>query len=458
MPRTPKKKVVTVVDIVAPDRKEANVVRTRRIEEDIPEPHIVKEFSDASERESIFTVGDTSGRKHKEDDASFQVASVRSRRHRRWWPFIVAGLVVLAVFFYVALVVLPRVSVRVVTKKIPVSFDGTITVSTRVSDNDLESGVIPGEKITEKGSTVRSIVASGEKNIEQKAGGVVTIVNAYSTAAQPLVATTRFETPDGKIYRLVKGITIPGAKMVAGTLEPSTIDASVVADKAGTEYNIGPVSKFTIPGFKGSDKFQKFYATSDAPMTGGFIGKGAVASPADIERAKKDAQEELKGALMVKLVADQQDLKLVPGAEQFTVTNVVVNPKVETDGTFKITIEGELAAIKFRETDIGALIRARAIKDQKIDSALTEKESSLSYQTPSVSSSSTIKIPLIYSAKLWHALDAGTIASNSVGKKELDLKKELLALPGVDKMTVSFWPFWVGSAPSRVDRITVTIE
>lgn len=457
MPRTSKKKIVTVVDIVASDHAQPKAIRTRRADEPV-EAETFNRFSEMSDHESIFSASSSSKQKNDRREDPFQLSSSHRSKRRRRWPFLVGAMVVIVVVLYVALAVLPRVSIRIVAKKTPISFDGSITVNTRASQIDFESGAIPGEKITEKGSTVRSIVASGERHIEQKATGVITIINAHSTASQPLVATTRFETPEGKIFRLVKGITVPGAKMAGGSLEPSMIDAQVVADKVGEDYNIGPVSRFSIPGFKGTEKFNGFYGTSDSSMTGGFVGKGAVASPEDIERAKKDAQDELKEALAIKLSVDQQNLTLIPGAEEFLVRSVVVNPAVDADGTFKVTVEGELSAIKFREADIATLIKGRAVSDERIDSALEEKESSLSYQTPSFSSSSTIKIPLSYSATLWHPLNSDVVIENSLGKRELDLKKDILSLPGVDKMTVSFWPFWVSRVPDRAGAVSLSIE
>jgi hypothetical protein len=98
----------------------------------------------------------------------------------------------------------------------------------------------------------------------KKATGKIVITNNYSKEPQSLVATTRFETADKKIYRLVKGVTVPG---MSGT-SPGTIEADVIADKGGDNYNISN-GTFTIPGFAGNAKFAKFSATLKGSMTGG---------------------------------------------------------------------------------------------------------------------------------------------------------------------------------------------
>ncbi len=77
---------------------------------------------------------------------------------------------------------------------------------------------------------------------------------------------TRFLALDGKIFRLTKGITVPGAKIVEGKIIPSSIEAAVIADQPGEAYNIGPVSRFSIPGLKGTPKYEAFYAESKADI------------------------------------------------------------------------------------------------------------------------------------------------------------------------------------------------
>ena len=97
------------------------------------------------------------------------------------------------------------------------------------------------------------------------------IYNKYSAEAQIFVKDTRFETPEGKIYRIDRAVTVPGMKNSGGQTVAGSVEATVYADKSGSEYNIG-FSDFTIPGLKGGLKYEKFYARSKTPMTGGMKG------------------------------------------------------------------------------------------------------------------------------------------------------------------------------------------
>ena len=62
-----------------------------------------------------------------------------------------------------------------------------------------------------------------EKELNEKARGSLTVYNEYSSSPQTLVATTRFESPEGKIFRIEKNIVVPGAKIEEGKIIASTI-------------------------------------------------------------------------------------------------------------------------------------------------------------------------------------------------------------------------------------------
>ena len=72
---------------------------------------------------------------------------------------------------------------------------------------------IPVEGVLFEETAEASAKATGEKELNDRAVGQIVIYNAYSSEAQQLVARTRFSTPDGKIFRTQKAITVPGAKV-----------------------------------------------------------------------------------------------------------------------------------------------------------------------------------------------------------------------------------------------------
>src|SRR3989338_4190473 len=135
------------------------------------------------------------------------------------------------------------------------------------------------------------------------AGGVVPVSTAYSPASQRLIANTRFEAPDGHIYRIRDSVTVPGMKQgVAGT-----VSATLYADSPGPAYNKSGGVSFTIPGFKNDPRDAKITARSEGALSGGFVGDETVVAPADLAAAKAALQKQMDGA--VRAVAAQAILE-----------------------------------------------------------------------------------------------------------------------------------------------------
>ena len=110
------------------------------------------------------------------------------------------------------------------------------------------------------------VTATGISSGGQKASGKITVYNNYGSAFQRLIANTRFQTSDGKVYRIKGAISVPGMGMT---------EATVYADQAGEEYNIGPAD-FTLPGLKGGARFEKVFAKSKTTMAGGSGGNARI--------------------------------------------------------------------------------------------------------------------------------------------------------------------------------------
>lgn len=144
------------------------------------------------------------------------------------------------------------------------------------------------------------IPATGAVNVFKKASGKIVVYNAFSASSQTLIKSTRFETPDKKIFIINSAVVVPGMKTMSGKIIPGSVEALVYAEKAGDEYNID-LSDFTIPGFKGTAKYGKFYARSKTLLTGGYKGIAPKVSDADVKAAEKKLKEELEQEIISKI-------------------------------------------------------------------------------------------------------------------------------------------------------------
>ena len=134
-----------------------------------------------------------------------------------------------------------------------------------------------------------------ESGSNKKATGRVTLYNEYSEEPQPLVATTRLLTEDGKLFRITESVIVPGYTKEGGEIVPGEVRVSVKADEAGEMFNVEP-TRFTIPGFEGSEKYEDFYAVSEEKFVGGGDDESdvRVVSLEDIEVAKEKMEAKIK--------------------------------------------------------------------------------------------------------------------------------------------------------------------
>ncbi len=91
-------------------------------------------------------------------------------------------------------------------------FETTIEIDIRNKEKDFTKKIIPGEIIEADGFASQEFTSSGKILKEEKARGIIRVYNDYSTVSQPLVATTRFVSAEGKLFRTPERIVVPGAR------------------------------------------------------------------------------------------------------------------------------------------------------------------------------------------------------------------------------------------------------
>lgn len=444
------KKIVKVVDII-------RISESKKPKKPEPENDFFAEDTNGSKAISELEELVRSKDEFRQIEEEKPIKKTKKAKKALAWSGI---LIIIAFGIYLAFSVLPKADIEIVTKKVNWDSQATLTVNKNLSQPDVSSLQIPGEIINQPKNVVLQFTPTGTKYVERKASGTVTIYNAFNSSPQVLVATTRLQTPDGKIYRLVNKITVPGAKVVAGKITPSSLpDVQVVADKAGPDYNVGPVEKLTIPGFSGTPRFEGFYASIPTGISGGFIGNGLYPTDSDIAKAKDQTQTALNEALMSVFLTLPQDYTYVSSTVSNSTTKITVNTTMDANNQFSAVGDGQVKLVIFREADVIDVLRQLAQKDASLPQDYVEKSKTLTYNNPTVDwKLSKMTLPLNYSAVYWHPIDVGQLTNAVAGKSSTDLKSYVLNLPGVDKVSVSFWPFWVNSVPSKTNKINITVE
>jgi len=373
-----------------------------------------------------------------------------------------AGVLLVAVLATTAVFIilnLPRVKIHLVFEKTNIDFAGSLIVSSAFRENNVSNDVVKlrGVAFSEKRNLTKSYPSSGKKFVERKASGKIVIYNAYSAEPQTLVKSTRFVSPDGKVFRINETVTVPGATLVNGKINPSSIEATITADKAGAEYNIGP-TRFRIPGFQGTPKYDGFYGETKEATSGGFVGEAKVATETDIQTAKADIEKSLEEALKTQLLVNlPPEIKVLPGAYEFQVKEERVNDVADKAGNFSITAYGEANLIGFRENELVEILGKQLMTGRQVD--LKVENYAVDYANSKFNPQDKSLTADIKFRSVWTSnFDLAKFKQEAAGKDEASLKKLIFSLPGIQSAEVRFWPFWVGRAPTKLERIIVDAE
>ena len=391
-----------------------------------------------------------------EDDEEEEDRESR-RGSRKWVGWVAVVILAVIAVLYGVTAVFGSAKMEIIFKQTPWNYNGNFVADKAVSTINAATDVMPAQVFTLPKNITQLFPASGKDNVSLKAQGTITIYNAYSSAPQPLVATTRFVTPDGKIFRLVSKVVVPGASIVNGAIVPSSITATVAADQPGSDYNIGATPKLTIPGFQGTPKYNAFYGALPSGTSGGFVGVKAVPTASDITAAKQKVTDILSSELQNGLSGGYtSNFKILSGATNMQVVKLTVNTSTDQNGQFSVYGEGVLTAIGFDENTFKAFLLSLA---QSTEPSSTFSNITLTY-TNVVPDFANGKLSFSVNAQgsLEPAFNASDFLSGIAGKSIADAKSAIAALPQLQDGSISVWPAWLWQIPGNVKRIQLTVK
>ena len=167
-------------------------------------------------------------------DLSSEGNRFSSQKKLIWGASIFAALIILisiiSLFGGATVTVVPK------SESVTATSDTVFTAKSNPSTGELGFQVLT---ITKQAS--KEVAASGEEKVERKATGTIVIYNSADKTAQRLIKNTRFEAPNGLIYRVSESVVVPAVKTENGKSVPGSVEATVYADEAGDKYNIGKV-------------------------------------------------------------------------------------------------------------------------------------------------------------------------------------------------------------------------
>lgn len=381
-------------------------------------------------------------------------------RRRARWPYVLTGFLLVAAGAAWALgAFFSRADAVVNFRTIPWKYDGEIVAVKAAEGTDVERQIIPAESFSDSRTVTQLFKASGRAEVKQKAKGRITIFNAYSSQAQTLVATTRFLAPDGKIYRLDEQVEIPGAEVKDGKIIPSSITAAVSGDQPGPDFNTGPIERLSIPGFKGTAKYDGFYGTLQEGTKDGFIGERAVPTDEDIAAARTRTIEILRSSLQSNILSRRPtDFKILDDAMTVEVVRLTVNPNTDANGSFSVFGEARFRAVGFRESDVERILLAKAVQENP---NIEFHELNMAYEKSAVNyEAGRLEMKVKATGSLATEFSEDDFRKELAGKDLASARGMVTAIAGRSarsESNISIWPIWIRRVPTEVEKINLRV-
>ena len=337
--------------------------------------------------------------------------------------------------------------------------DGTFIAAPEAGAGQLSYKLLSVEEVA-----TQAVAASGEEEVEERATGRITIYNAFDENPQRLIKNTRFESADGKIFRIQDFVIVPGAKGVGEAMVPGSVEAGVFADEPGESYNI-PAGRFTIPGFDGTDRYDHFYAESKEAMVGGVVGIQRVVTEEQKAATIASLSEGLRTTLAEKAFTDGQkpeNFYLYKDAVFYRFDPLPTKPK--GDDEVEISVRGTAYAVLFEKTEFAQFIASQAVAGYDNEPVIVQNPDAIAVSTGTIPGEATstppweggtVSVSISGTAHVVWTYDAEAFKADLVGRETTALEAIRRSYPGIEQVTVVHRPFWKSVFPDTPEDIEI---
>lgn len=370
----------------------------------------------------------------------------------------IGGLVTLIVLWFIGFVILPKATITVNTDVSTSSVDTTINAKVGTAELDLEQRIIPATKVQIEKIDSVFVAATGEKNIGNKATGIMTLTNCIKDDEKKIIpAGTSFSS--GSItFVTADAITLEAAVYAGGSCISGDFpaygakkDADVIAAESGEASNL------TARAYNSSISGIQAYGSG---MTGGTTQKIKIVSAEDVDKAVQQLSGTSKNQALTELQQQLRTDNKRPILETVTTSTpvTVASPAIGSEAAdTKVTTTVTYGLLGVVEDDLSKILDAlvqKNLQDQPINirdngiNAITFGLSKAQNEADTVLTMQTV-------ATIGPDINLEELKKNSAGKKRGDIEKQIEAIDGVRSVSVEYSPFWVTTTPKKADKITI---
>jgi len=377
---------------------------------------------------------------------------------KKLWAFLP-----LIVFFVVSsllyLLVESKAVVEIWPETSTLELEAHIVLQEAADEVDSIRAILPGRIISTEVSLSQNFHSSGTKVKAERAEGIIRVYNAYSVYDQPLLATTRFVSADGKLFRTPKRVVISGGHYEGRELVPGYTDVEIVAAESGEEYNIKP-SIFSIPGFAGTEKYTAFYGKSFESMEGGFKAEVSEVTGDDLAEAGNILRDKIA------VEAEKSLESILPSGfimlvDSIKMENVEVEHLAEAHqelDSFVSQIKGEIKVFVVKESDLKDFAGAFIFSNLQDGKDFNEQSVNIEYYLTAIDlEGGEVALDLNISAQIYSAIDKERLKEDIKDRNPEQIAEFFRSYNDIIRAEAQLSPFWVRKAPAQTQRIEVHI-
>ncbi len=390
------------------------------------------------------------------------------------------------ILFLIVYIAIPGATIKITPKSNTLTVSANVTLADAASNRNYldthPTNVIasfPAEVTIVKSITYYT---TGNKFEGKNATGNITIMNT-SGKEWPLIEQTRFQTNDGLVFRIQKGVTVPAASLSG----PGTIEAFVVADELdangqviGERGNIEPTT-FFLPGLSEENR-QKISAESKSKFTGGETITHKMVSIEDINGARgkmeteliNSIEDELKIQVLKMNQEKNMELVLLTGNGAYKTGDPIIKIQDNTEGqmveSFEVTGQLYVKGIAYNYNELLNILRGKLKLSRNPEKILTKIDTeSVTIRLIPIGEGEdptrqkiTATIKGIEQYDISPDKEGGTriidnIKKHVTGKSVKDAEIYIQQLTSVNSVSIDVWPAWSPNIPSVPDNIKIQI-
>lgn len=388
--------------------------------------------------------------------ASYKYEYNESKKSSKKWVYFSMFILVLAIAFGIS-ALFKSAEIRISPKQESLTLNETFTAK-----KDEVTG-LGFQTVAVTKDVQKTVKATGEERVDKKSTGKIVIYNNFSNQSQKLVATTRFQTPEGLIFRLINPVTIPGKETKDGKTVAGSVEVTVEADKPGVSYNIG-LKDFTIPGFKGDPKYTTIYARSKTNMTGGFAGMQKIVSKDVLAQAETEMKTSLETALQGDIEAQiPANFIYYKKGLVYELENIT-QAEAETNDEVILQKKGKVEAIIFDKGVLTKAVLGKIKPETESETVMIKNLSDLTFTLAQGTGDSTkqITFKLEGMPNLVWLFDESKLKEDLLGMSKKSAMTVISNYPTISEAWIETKPFWNQKIPKNPDDVnlinTVNLE